>query len=90
MSMDTGHITIKADSVRWHGIDAGPLTVHARTHSHLILKAAGHKYWAGIGRPQNYSGARFWVFEILSWSTDGDSHIYEVKRIVDFPLKAGT
>lgn len=62
------------------GVEMGKMVLVKLTKTHIVVKAAGHSYWAQIGK-RGYAPARFHVFEIVSGS--GDS--FRVKSHIDFP-----
>lgn len=77
--------------VRWLGVHAGPLSVHYRDKSYLVLKAGSHKYFSGVGQPQATAPVRFYVFAIDWWisSDDGTARV-QATELFKFPLRAQT
>lgn len=79
-------VTVWSDnlSANVSGIDYGPnLTLHAVDKRHLVLKAAGHSGWSGVGH-REYVPSQFICFEILTRVIGEGRTEYRVKPLVMF------
>lgn len=89
MTSGRAFITTRADGAVTHqGVYAGTLTVHYRTHTMLVLKAASHSYWAGLHAERGTMPTWFYVYEITSETeAPGGATEFVCQAVCDFPLR---
>jgi len=70
--------------VHVQGMDMGPLTLIAMNDETLVIKAAGHTYWTGIGVKRGYASPTTYVYAIESINDqDATRTVYKVRGLIE-------